>query len=421
MDHNLLTVLNANSFGNRDKLTQICVNFNNISAIDPAIVQNSSLLKLRMEKNACYDEIIESRDRMEEKLKTCFDNFNFEYAAHDPSNLENSPIFDDDEILKVLSPIEPEIEYENVTAVDFDTNIDTESTTEPLSSTTTTTKRVITKKPVNCGRADSSVVELNDDNEFARGTYPWSAVIMKLDQLNSPCGGVLISENKVVTAGKCLYKYDMKTEKFKEYDILNLLVKLGSHHVHNKLEGEMKVVPLSSIHIHHDYNIMSEKMDADIAVIELKKNVKFSKFIQPICMMDVNTELDDIAEGVVVSYGHPENVIRTPDLKPKKKIIKIYQNSDCERKNVAFESISSNRTFCGGDSKGSAVCMEDIGSGLFIKHDDYYYLRGIVSIVVGDNDEVCDDTTYSLFTDVSKYIKWIADVRDDSDLTFNMA
>lgn len=76
MDHNLLTILNSNSFGNRIKLTQICVNSNNISAIDPEIVQNSSLSKLRLEHNACYDDIIESRDHMEEKLKTCFDNFN---------------------------------------------------------------------------------------------------------------------------------------------------------------------------------------------------------------------------------------------------------------------------------------------------------------------------------------------------------
>lgn len=76
MDHNLLTILNANSFGSREKLTQICVNYNNISAIDPEIVHNSSLTKLRMEGNSCYDNIIESRDQMEEKLITCFDNFN---------------------------------------------------------------------------------------------------------------------------------------------------------------------------------------------------------------------------------------------------------------------------------------------------------------------------------------------------------
>ena len=75
IDHNLLTILNANSFGNRDKLTQICVNSNNISAIDPEIVQNSSLSKLRMEDNFCYGEIIESRNQMDEKLKLCFDNF----------------------------------------------------------------------------------------------------------------------------------------------------------------------------------------------------------------------------------------------------------------------------------------------------------------------------------------------------------
>jgi len=55
------------------------------------------------------------------------------------------------------------------------------------------------------------------------------------------------------------------------------------------------------------------------------------------------------------------------------------------------------------------MCFEDIGSGLFVKHDDHYYLRGIVSAVVGGDEGICDEKYYSLFTNVIKYTKWIED------------
>lgn len=254
---------------------------------------------------------------------------------------------------------------------------------------------------------------------------------MKLGQ-NSPCGGVLVSEQKVVTgklkvtfntkieiyliiAGKCMYRYDPINEKIEKFPLMNLLVVLGSHNIYDKNEVDRKPFPISSFHIHEEYDFLAEKMDADIAVLVLKKIVEFTKFIQPICMMDLGPDLNAISEGVVVSYGHSETEKRLPTLDPKKIVSKIYENDICPSKNGGFESISSNRTFCGGDSKGTGVCNEDIGSGLFVKHDDHFYLRGIVSVVVGGNEGGCDDSTYSLFTDTSKFIKWIDAIPDDSE------
>lgn len=219
----------------------------------------------------------------------------------------------------------------------------------------------------------------------------------------------------LILAGKCLYRYDPITEKIEKFTLLNLLVVLGSQHIYDKKEADRIFIPVSSFHIHEEYDFLAETMDADIAVLVLKKNVEFTKFIQPICMMDLGPDLNAISEGVVVSYGHSETEKGLPTLEPKKIVSKIYENSVCPSKNEAFGSISSNRTFCGGDSKGTVVCNEDIGSGLFTKHDDHFYLRGIVSVVVGGNEGVCDDSTYSLFTDISKFIKWIEAIPDDSE------
>lgn len=192
------------------------------------------------------------------------------------------------------------------------------------------------------------------------------------------------------------------------------MIVLGSYHIHDNKEKNRRVLPISSFYIHNEYDFMANQIDADIAVILLSRSVKFTKYIQPICMMNLGAEITNISEGVVVSYGHPESE-NNPSFAPKKIVTKIYKNSVCPSKNNAFEIISSNRTFCGGDSKGTGVCMEDIGSGLFVKYEEHFYLRGIVSVVVGGKEGICDNSTYSLFTDVSKFTKWILDISHDSE------
>ncbi|CAH1733739.1 unnamed protein product [Chironomus riparius] len=411
MDDNLLTILNSNSFGSRDKLTQICVNSNNISAMDPEIVENSKLTKLRMENNFCFDEIIESRHQMAEKLKLCFDNFDSTLYVQDESNLDRNATADVGDILTAFasfssqSNFTQEREDEEPTSVEPDTAIveDLTTTSTEASSTTstiikeiTTVAKRIAQEPLNCGKAI-----INDDDSLEQESYPWSAVVMKNGL--GPCSGVLISEKKVVTAAKCLYKFDEKTEELIAFTKFEIVILLG---IDNKNSQGKKVTYILDLFIHPDYNINAYEMDADIAVMILRENVKFNQFIQPICLTDLSVVT---SEGVVVSYGQLEPVPKSTNPIQKEIVCKIFENPVCPSKNDAFSSISSNRTFCGGESKGTGLCFEDIGSGLYVKNADHFYLRGIVSAVVAAKEGVCDEDTYALFTDVSEFIKFIDD------------
>lgn len=49
----------------------------------------------------------------------------------------------------------------------------------------------------------------------------------------------------------------------------------------------------------------------------------------------------------------------------------------------------------------------DSGSGFVIKHNNVFYLKGIVSASLLDVNRNCDVKNYAIYTDVMKYIEWI--------------
>lgn len=54
---------------------------------------------------------------------------------------------------------------------------------------------------------------------------------------------------------------------------------------------------MSEIHIHTDWKPKDIRWDADLAVLVLKSSVKFSNFIQPVCL----TVAESINDGYVVN------------------------------------------------------------------------------------------------------------------------
>lgn len=192
-----------------------------------------------------------------------------------------------------------------------------------------------------------------------------------------------------------------KQKKVLERD---LKVVLGSQSLFEKFERGKSTKGVLLIHIHPEFNINSPTSDADVAVLILIDKVSLTTpFIKPICMMDADINFVPFHDGVVVSYGQSTGYESA--INPRQIQSKIHNNEDCS---ISWD-VASNRTFCGGEWSAFGVCKEDLGSGLFVKYDDHFYLRGIVSRVDGMNDEICDQNSKSIFTDISMFTKWIED------------
>ena len=173
------------------------------------------------------------------------------------------------------------------------------------------------------------------------------------------------------------------------------------------LDREAVNVSVTSVTIHDDWNLGKQSSyDADIAILDLSREIKFSNIIQPICLAEPYSEEMEISEGWIIGFGASENnlsyennarIISSP-IKKYKECVKIED----------LTSLVSSRTFCGGDANGKSPCVGDSGGGLIVKIGRNYYLRGIVSSSSPSaTAEFCNFNQYAVFTEVSRYNSWI--------------
>lgn len=180
-----------------------------------------------------------------------------------------------------------------------------------------------------------------------------------------------------------------------------VLVVLGGHNLERRFEVGRAIRTPSKIYIHPDWNPQSEKFDADIAIIELETPVIFSNYIQPICLWE---SYEDPLEtsGLAIGYGKSEDQSKKHENIPKLIKMPLVSLIDCILNNPDLATISSQRTFCGGDRNGTGVCLGDSGGGLVIKSNNLFYLHGIISSSLLSSS-TCDLNNYSIFTNVLKF------------------
>jgi len=179
--------------------------------------------------------------------------------------------------------------------------------------------------------------------------------------------------------------------------------------VHNyKKSDELGRMPaeVKSINVHKHWNTNVPNYDGDIAFLELVNEVKFSNYIRPICLADEYSEVAEASHGTVVGFGITNNGTLS-DIANKLDIsFNDYHN--CTLTNPDHQAFASARTFCGGPADGRGVCDGDSGSGVYVQHKDAFYLRGLVSNSLVDNNTMeCDTHKQAIFTDVTQYYEWI--------------
>ena len=132
--------------------------------------------------------------------------------------------------------------------------------------------------------------------------------------------------------------------------VTDVLIILGRYNIKEWENDDLESVQRrpSEIVVHPDYKKASA--DADISIIVLEKEVRFTKFIKPICLWNENTNLNLVVSesGVVAGWGKDEKgVIVSPV--PKQVTLPIVSQEDCIRSHETFHDITSTRTFCAGE------------------------------------------------------------------------
>ncbi|XP_052749492.1 chymotrypsin-like elastase family member 2A isoform X2 [Galleria mellonella] len=266
-----------------------------------------------------------------------------------------------------------------------------------------------------CGRRKVVHTELIVNGQPTKhGDWPWHGAIYRLDSssLRYICGGTLVSKTYVLTAAHCTTINGVAVLP----EILSII--FGKY---NLIGGDTDTQErkIHEIIVHAEFN--HRKLHNDISLLKLKSEVTFNDFVQPACLWHLNAYKNlpfSTVYGAVVGWGFDHTDKLSPEL--RQTIIPMVSDSKCIKSNPDFfGKILNNQKFCAGYRNGTSACNGDSGGGFVIFvpdiQGDYsanatgsWFVRGIVSLAIARRDAaICDNTEYTLFTDIAKYGEWI--------------
>lgn len=254
----------------------------------------------------------------------------------------------------------------------------------------------------NCGiKPTKRVTLISYGLNTSPGDWPWHAAIYKLQSKtnrNYICGGTLIDRKTVITAAHCVLDLNLVIIPDR------IIVELGRYDLSMTTPGtqEFKVYEVKQ---HELYN--PETIENDIAILVLANYVQVTAYVNFICLPEPNMDLVNQV-GKTVGWGRDQNNELQTELKEAS--VPVVDNIMCLSSNRDFFGQFLTKTnFCAGYRNNTNVCRGDSGGGLVFQRDNHWILGGITSLGVSSKSTElqCDITQYAIFTDVTKFVKWI--------------
>ncbi|XP_072514094.1 coagulation factor X [Salminus brasiliensis] len=224
------------------------------------------------------------------------------------------------------------------------------------------------------------------------GDCPWQALLVNEDKIGF-CGGTILNTYFILSAAHCMNQSRSITVVLGEFDTLNR-------------EGHEVTHAVDQVLVHMNY--VPETYHNDIALIKLVKPITFTKYILPACLPErdfAERVLMQQEDGMVSGFGRvfeggPQSTIL------QKLTVPFIDRATC-MESTKFKI--SNRMFCAGyDQETKDACQGDSGGPHVTKYKNTWFVTGVVSWGEG----CARKGKYGVYTQVSKYIKWIESVME---------
>lgn len=270
----------------------------------------------------------------------------------------------------------------------------------------------------NCGTTIHNIQKpliVKGTTAIEQGRWPWHASIwhrLSRKTHGYVCGGTLLSDLYVLTAGHCVSK---------DGNALNerlFTVQLGSVRQNlllNNFPVQNKAV--AEVFLHEEFS--SRDFRADIGLLALKTRVKLNEYVRPICLpiRDLRSDYGSIIgrNAVTVGFGMTDSGDYSDELRQLQVPIVDYVTCLQSNREVFGRSLSEG-IICAGDVQGGTVCNGDSGGGLYTEESGgRWMIRGVTSFTAqrGWDDSSCSLKDYSAFVNVSFYEPWIRYVMEN--------
>ncbi|NXC15932.1 TMPSC protease, partial [Corythaeola cristata] len=229
------------------------------------------------------------------------------------------------------------------------------------------------------------------------GAWPWSVSLQRHQagaRFAHVCGGVLVNEVSVLTAGHCVMG---RTDPYSWRAVLGVynLWKHGKHTAKRYIR---------SIIVHPEFK--RETFENDIALFELNSAVRYSAFIQPICLPPAHlySYIDNETECFISGWGRTAEKGKISAVL-KEAQVEIIPSSVCNKSDAYGGAVNNNMICAGSRSGGTDTCQGDSGGPLACYHPgtNKHYLIGIASFGVG-----CGRPKFpGIYVRLSQYRRWI--------------
>uniref|UniRef100_A0A4Y0BD77 Peptidase S1 domain-containing protein n=1 Tax=Anopheles funestus TaxID=62324 RepID=A0A4Y0BD77_ANOFN len=218
------------------------------------------------------------------------------------------------------------------------------------------------------------------------GQFPYQ-VRLTLDIGNCQralCGGSLLNEEWVLTAGHCVQM------------VISVEVHLGAVDFDDQTNDGRQVLVSTEFFQHEKYNPLL--VTNDVALVKLPQKVEFSERVQPVRLPTGNC--DYAGEGVIVSgWGLIESGGQVAQ-KLQYAMLQVITNYECHK---TFNPLVVRKTtICARGDANESPCNGDSGGPLVLAKDKT--LVGVVSFI---HEKGCESGLPAAFARVTAFRDWV--------------
>ncbi|XP_053671282.1 CLIP domain-containing serine protease B4-like [Anopheles nili] len=260
-------------------------------------------------------------------------------------------------------------------------------------------------EPPNCG------IQLSDRLIGGQPTkideFPWTALIeyqKPNGQFGFHCGGSIINERYVLTAGHCINAIPKTWKPYRvrlgEWDLASANDKEDDFSSNAPID-----LDIEKIIVHADYDPRDKSNVNDIALIRFTRTVHYSETIRPICLPLADSVRNRNHAGTssyAAGWGKTETA--TASEKKLKVELTIKSLQECSPVYQRSGIKLTQGQMCAGGVRDKDTCSGDSGGPLMRQLAGTWYLVGVVSF----GPKKCGTAGVpGVYTNVAEYVDWI--------------